>query len=151
MDCASEESEIRRAVDSIDGIRTLTFQLGQRTLAIDAPQAAVALAVVAIRKAGFDPQPLPDPGASSTHAASQAADDHQHGARSAAAWRLGWALLLAVGAELLGFFAPNTPMWKGAWAVFGNASMWMAIFADMGASLLVVGNGLCLLKVRLQC
>lgn len=31
-------------------------------------------------------------------------------------------------------------------AVFGNASMWMAIFADMGASLLVVFNGLRLLK-----
>ena len=31
-------------------------------------------------------------------------------------------------------------------AVFGNASMWMAIFADMGASLLVVGNGLRLLN-----
>jgi Cd2+/Zn2+-exporting ATPase len=27
-------------------------------------------------------------------------------------------------------------------AVFGNASMWMAVFADMGASLLVVFNGL---------
>jgi hypothetical protein len=32
-------------------------------------------------------------------------------------------------------------------AVFGNASMWMAVFADMGASLLVVVNGLRLLKV----
>lgn len=31
-------------------------------------------------------------------------------------------------------------------AVFGNASMWMAVFADMGASLLVVLNGLRLLK-----
>ena len=31
-------------------------------------------------------------------------------------------------------------------AVFGNATMWMAVFADMGASLLVVGNGLRLLK-----
>jgi Cd2+/Zn2+-exporting ATPase len=31
-------------------------------------------------------------------------------------------------------------------AVFGNASMWMAVFADMGASLLVVANGLRLLK-----
>ncbi len=30
-------------------------------------------------------------------------------------------------------------------AVFGNASMWMAVFADMGASLLVVFNGLRLL------
>ena len=33
-------------------------------------------------------------------------------------------------------------------AVFGNASMWMAVFADMGASLLVVANGLRLLRVR---
>ncbi len=32
------------------------------------------------------------------------------------------------------------------WAVFGEASMWMAVFADMGASLLVVGNGLRLLR-----
>jgi Cd2+/Zn2+-exporting ATPase len=31
-------------------------------------------------------------------------------------------------------------------AVYGNASMWMAVFADMGASLLVVVNGLRLLK-----
>jgi Cd2+/Zn2+-exporting ATPase len=31
-------------------------------------------------------------------------------------------------------------------AVFGSATMWMAIFADMGASLLVVANGLRLLK-----
>ena len=35
-------------------------------------------------------------------------------------------------------------------ARFGGASMWMAVFADMGASLLVVGNGLRLLKVRVQ-
>jgi len=33
-------------------------------------------------------------------------------------------------------------------AVFGNASMWMAVFADMDASLLVVSNGLRLLRVR---
>lgn len=31
-------------------------------------------------------------------------------------------------------------------AVFGDASMWMAVFADMGASLLVVFNGLRLLR-----
>ena len=28
----------------------------------------------------------------------------------------------------------------------GQATMWMAVFADMGASLLVVGNGLRLLR-----
>jgi Cd2+/Zn2+-exporting ATPase len=31
-------------------------------------------------------------------------------------------------------------------AVFGNATMWMAVFADMGASLLVVGNGMRILR-----
>ena len=31
-------------------------------------------------------------------------------------------------------------------AVAGQATMWMAVFADMGASLLVVANGLRLLK-----
>ena len=35
-------------------------------------------------------------------------------------------------------------------AVFGNATMWMAVFADMGASLLVVVNGLRLLKAGVQ-
>ena len=33
-------------------------------------------------------------------------------------------------------------------AVFGNASMWMAVFADMGASLLVVFNGMRLLRAQ---
>ena len=31
-------------------------------------------------------------------------------------------------------------------ALFDNASMWMAVFADMGASLLVVFNGLRLIR-----
>ena len=31
-------------------------------------------------------------------------------------------------------------------AVVGTATMWMAVFADMGASLLVVANGLRLLR-----
>ena len=128
MDCASEESEIRRAVDGIDGIRALTFQLGLRTLAIDAPGAAVELAVAAIRKAGFDPQPLTEPGASSIPAESQADDDHEHGAGSAGAWRLGWALLLAVGAELLGFFAPDTWVWTGAGLAVSVAAIWLAGF-----------------------
>ena len=33
-------------------------------------------------------------------------------------------------------------------AVFGSATMWMAVFADMGASLIVVFNGLRLLRAR---
>ena len=32
-------------------------------------------------------------------------------------------------------------------ALLGSATMWMAVFADMGASLLVVSNGLRLLRL----
>ena len=35
-----------------------------------------------------------------------------------------------------------------ALVVFGNATMWMAVFADMGASLLVVANGLRILNAN---
>ena len=58
MDCAAEEAEIRAAVAGIAGIRSLHFQLAARTLAIDADAAALPPALAAIRKAGFDPQPL---------------------------------------------------------------------------------------------
>ena len=43
MDCASEESEIRRAVEGIPGVLGLRFQLGERSLRIAGePQAALA-------------------------------------------------------------------------------------------------------------
>ncbi|MDL4864504.1 cation-transporting P-type ATPase, partial [Halomonas elongata] len=34
-------------------------------------------------------------------------------------------------------------------AFTGQATLWMAVFADLGASLLVIGNGLRLLRSRL--
>ena len=58
MDCSAEESEIRRALESIAGLRSLNFQLGARTLAIDADESAVQPALEAIRRAGFSPQPV---------------------------------------------------------------------------------------------
>ena len=41
MDCTAEESEIRLALEPIQGIRSLSFQLGARTLRIDADDAAL--------------------------------------------------------------------------------------------------------------
>jgi Cd2+/Zn2+-exporting ATPase len=58
MDCASEESEIRRALDGISGIEALRFDLGARTLTISANSGAVPDALLAIRKAGFKPEPM---------------------------------------------------------------------------------------------
>ena len=76
---------------------------------------------------------------------------------------LGWVLLLRAGYQLherraYGFPDYRLPLWaKAYWtailtllflalALAGQATMWMAVFADMGASLLVVGNGLRLLR-----
>lgn len=57
MDCAVEESDIRRALDKVDGIRSMNFQLGARTVAIQASEDALTAAVAAIRKAGYEPTP----------------------------------------------------------------------------------------------
>ena len=46
MDCSVEESEIRRALESLEGIRSLGFQLGARTLRINAPDDVVMLALI---------------------------------------------------------------------------------------------------------
>ncbi len=58
MDCASEESEIRRALDGVAGIHGLQFDLGNRELGIAGEDHALRLALDAIRKAGFKPEPI---------------------------------------------------------------------------------------------
>ena len=58
MDCPTEEAEIRRAVEALEGVRGLRFDLSARVLRLDADPLALQAALAAIRKAGFDPQPL---------------------------------------------------------------------------------------------
>ncbi|MBK6863921.1 MAG: heavy-metal-associated domain-containing protein, partial [Ideonella sp.] len=58
MDCAAEESEIRRALDPIAGIRHLRFDLGQRLLDLSGTPGAIDQAAAAMRRIGFDPQPF---------------------------------------------------------------------------------------------
>ena len=124
MDCAVEESEIRRAVDGIAGVRSVAFQLASRTLALDASEEALEQAVAAIRKAGFDPQPLPDAGTGAVGAAPdalRASLPQQPGL-----WPLAIALVLAVGAEVLGFFAPDTPLWIGLGFFAAAVAIWLS-------------------------
>ena len=65
MDCATEENEIRQALEGMSGIRALRFQLASRTLAIQADGAALAEAETILRRLGYPPlqiesgQPLP--------------------------------------------------------------------------------------------
>ena len=61
MDCAAEESDIRRALTDVPGIRSLNFQLVARTLTIDATDEALAAAVAAIAQAGYKMQPANAP------------------------------------------------------------------------------------------
>jgi len=102
MDCAVEESEIRRALEPVAGIRSLRFRLGERTLAISADEAALPDALAAIREAGFKPEALDDapPRAAATGAAPG-------GLVNGEFMRLLAALLLAIAAESVAFFAPE--------------------------------------------
>lgn len=56
MDCPNEENDIRKALASIEGIRSLYFKLSARTACIDATAQSLEVALKAIRKAGFEPQ-----------------------------------------------------------------------------------------------
>ena len=126
LDCASEESEIRRAVDGIAGIRSMSFQLGERTLSLDAAPAVVEQALAAIRRTGFDPQPWPAAPPNGQIAAAGAEDEHAHAGGASGPWRLGLALVFAVGAELVGFFAPDTRAWQGVGLAVAAVAIWMA-------------------------
>lgn len=117
MDCSAEEAEIRRALEPVQGIRGLSFQLSTRTLAIEASEAALPSALLALRKIGFDPQELP----------------HQEGAVSglehsfpSGVPRLVIALVLALGAEMLAFFAPDTRVWQAAGMAIAAIGIWLA-------------------------
>jgi Cd2+/Zn2+-exporting ATPase len=119
MDCAVEESEIRQALEPIAGIRSLGFQLGARTLRIDAAPEAYPTALAAIRKAGFDPKPLSVAGSKEGSEGAEEAHDHEHGF-SGGVWRMVLALVFAIGAEIVSYFAPETTAWKvGGMAVAG--------------------------------
>ena len=116
MDCAAEESEIRRALAQVSGVRGLSFQLGARTVTIDAPEGVIPQALVAIRQAGFDPQPV----ASLSPAVTAEAPV------SGGMWRLGIALSLAIVAELLDFLAPETRVFKGLGMALAVAAIALA-------------------------
>ena len=119
MDCAAEEAEIRHALAKLPGLRSLSFQLGARTITIDAPTESLPQALDTLRKAGFKPTPLTEGQADgSTHQANGHHDhghdhhEHSHGNHPASSWmpqgttRFGLALALALAAESIAYFAP---------------------------------------------
>lgn len=127
MDCSAEESEIRRTLEPLPGIRSLGFQLGARTLKIDASDEALPLALEAIRRAGFDPKPVQATGAEVTDGKGAPADGHTHdGGFSGGISRLVAALALAIAAEAISYFAPETLAWKVAGMAVAAVAIWLA-------------------------
>ena len=102
MDCPTEESQIRRALERFPEVRRLTFDLAGRALAIDAPAGSWDPVVGAIHDAGFKTERISAPPPLEDTAKAQRAE----------LLRLVAALAVAVGAELVHFFAPDTTPWK---------------------------------------
>ena len=155
MDCAAEESDIRHALDSVAGIRSLRFHLAQRTLTIDAPPEVVPMAVEAVNRAGYPATPLQPGERTDTHP-SQAQYDRgghrdPHGTRGhvpeqprglaaglaagSGIGRYAAALSFAVAAELLHFFAPDTLPWRLAGMAVAVLAIGLAGFSTYAKGL----------------
>lgn len=129
MDCAAEEGEIRHALAKLPGLRSLRFQLGARTLAIDAPAESIAQALEAIRKAGFKPVPM---SGSAGHDDEHDPHGHGHGGGFALPEglpRYALALILALGAESVAFFAPHGLILAGLGMALSAAAIALAGFS----------------------
>ena len=120
MDCATEESEIRRALEPIEGIHTLRFQLSERTLSMTGTPSAVELAQAAIRRAGFDPQ-LIQPDAAGTALTAEASGFFRDEMK-----RLIAALILATMAEAIGFIEVQSLVAQGLEIALAMAAIGLA-------------------------
>ena len=139
MDCASEESEIRRALEPFSDLNNLRFDLGRRTLTLDAQGARLEQAVAAIRKAGFQPEVMRAPsqgqGSTDTSFSGHDHDGAEPGSQPPGSWlgeglpRLVLALVFAIGAEGLSFFAPAALPWDVAKMVLAAVAIFLAGFS----------------------
>jgi Cd2+/Zn2+-exporting ATPase len=116
MDCPTEEARIRKAVEALDGIRRLSFDLPGRVLTVDAPAALWPSVTDAIQAAGFKTQTL-------TARASPEAGARSQRREFA---RLVAALAVAIGAEAVSYFAPETTPWKSAGMVVAAVAVALA-------------------------
>jgi Cd2+/Zn2+-exporting ATPase len=130
MDCPTEENDIRRALEGVDGIRSLDFQLSARTLAMDATEAALVAAIAAIRRAGYDVRPV-----------TENADAKVDRADNADLWRASLALILAVGAEALHFLAPDTLPFKAPGMALAAVAIWLSGFSTYSKGLAALRRG----------
>jgi Cd2+/Zn2+-exporting ATPase len=129
MDCTNEENDIRKALAGIEGIRSLRFELAARTLTIDGEQSVQESALQAIRHLGFEVLPI----------------EHEQMAETPSG--LGEiskaliALALAIGAEVLDFFAPDTLPFKGLGMALAAAAIAFSGFSTYRKGLAALRRG----------
>ncbi len=133
MDCPSEENDIRRALASIAGIRSIQFQLSARTLTIDADEDAIEKAMAAIRRVGFEPK-------TATQDSVGTSPLHPDGMGSGFG-RVVLALLLAIGAEALDYFAPDTMLLKGLGMAMAAAAISLSGFSTYSKGVTALRRG----------
>ncbi len=114
MDCPNEENDIRKALADIDGIRSLRFELAARTLSIEALPSIQEVALAAIRKLGFETQLV--------KATGESTPPSGFGDFGKALLALG----LAIAAEGLDFFAPDTLPFKGLGMAVAAIAIWFS-------------------------
>lgn len=123
MDCAAEESDIRRTLDKVDGIEDLYFRLGDRTVTIHAADEVLLAALAAIKKSGYEATPVEC--GEKTDGDGSPSDEHAHG-HGPSVWRLGFALALALTAEGAHFLAGDAPTLKYVGLVVAAVAVWLA-------------------------
>ncbi len=148
MDCASEEAEIRHALANLPGLRSLNFQLGARTVAIDAPAKSIPQALEAIRKAGFKSVPASDAAGDTEH--GHGSHDHSHSDLGHVGGggvsppeglpRYVLALVLAFGTESISFFAPHTLTFSAVGMALSVAAIGLAGFSTYVKGLAALRN-----------
>jgi len=129
MDCPNEENLIRQALADIDGIRTLRFELAARNLSIDGSPSAQESALLAIRKLGFEAEPIA--------AESKVESPSGFGEIGKAVV----ALLLAIAAEALDYFAPDTLPFKGLGMALAAAAIALSGFSTYRKGLAALRRG----------
>src|SRR5574343_1052705 len=129
MDCPNEENLIRQALADIDGIRTLRFELAARNLSIDGSPSAQESALLAIRKLGFEAEPVA--------AESKLESPSGFGEIGKAVV----ALLLAIAAEALDYFAPDTLPFKGLGMALAAAAIALSGFSTYRKGLAALRRG----------
>lgn len=129
MDCPNEENLIRQALAGIDGIHMLRFELAARNLSIDGSQSAQEQALLAIRKLSFEAEPVA--------AESRAGTTSGFGEIGKAVV----ALLLAIAAEALDYFAPDTLPFKGLGMALAAAAIAFSGFSTYRKGLAALRRG----------